>query len=214
MSMPSTLDVCRLDLFEDVSELQKKYPPVIVDKVVRVRDMYNQFLAYPNTGDADVVANVCKHYKIHRNTAYEDLRVVKALLPMLSTASRDFHRWRTNEMLQATYNMAVAKKDTKTMERAATAYGKLNRVDEEVEQSIPYEKLVKQPFVPTDDPRVLGIDPIPNIDAKIKDMIDKYSKDTIDMDDVEYEEVDLEFDTLFADPDIIDDNAGETESIL
>lgn len=214
MSMPSTLEVCRTDLFEDVSELKKRYTPMIVDKVVRVREMYNLFLAYPNVADAEVVSQICKHYKVHRNTAYEDLRVVKALLPMLSTASRDFHRWRTNEMLQETYNMAVKRKDPKTMERVATSYGKLNRVDEEVEQSIPYEKLQRQPFVPTDDPRVLGIEPIPNIDVKIKEMIDKYSKETIDIDDVEYEDVDLEFDTLFADTENNDHDDTKTESLL
>lgn len=32
-------------------------------------------------------------------------------------------------MLIASYKMAEKRKDSKTMERAATAYGKLNRVD-------------------------------------------------------------------------------------
>lgn len=36
-------------------------------------------------------------------------------------------------MLIATYKMAEKRKDSKTMERAATAYGKLNRVDLEDE---------------------------------------------------------------------------------
>lgn len=46
-------------------------------------------------------------------TAYSDLAVVKSLLPMLGSASRDFHRWRTNEMLIATYKMAEKRKDSK-----------------------------------------------------------------------------------------------------
>lgn len=50
-----------------------------------------------------------------------------------------------------------------------------------------------------DDPRVLGIEPIPNIAEKISAMIEKYRKETIDIEDVEFDEVDLEFDALFPD---------------
>ena len=64
--------------------------------------------------------------------------------------------------------------DTKTMERAAASYAKYNRVDLEDEQTLPYELIVVQPFTATDDPTVLGIKPIPNIQQKISDMIAKY----------------------------------------
>ena len=46
---------------------------------------------------------------------------------------------------------------------------------------------------------MLGIKPIPNIQQKISDMIEKYRKKTIDIEDVEFEEVDLELDVLFPD---------------
>ena len=93
--------------------------------------------------------------------------------------------------------MAEKRKDSKTMERAATAYGKLNRVDLEDEQAIPLDQIIVQPFTATDDPRVLGIEPIPNIAEKISSMIEKYRRETIDIEDVEFEDVDLEFDKLF-----------------
>ena len=44
---------------------------------------------------------------------------------------------------------------------------------------------------------MLGIKPIPNIQQKISDMIAKYRAETLDIEDVEFEEADLEFDTLF-----------------
>ena len=95
------------------------------------------------------------------------------------------------------------------MERAATAYGKLNRVDLEDEQAIPLDQILVQPFTATDDPRVLGIEPIPNIQSKIDSMIEKYRKETIDIEDVEFEEYDLELDSLFPDP-----NSNDEESPL
>lgn len=100
-------------------------------------------------------------------------------------------------MLIATYKMAEKRKDIETMERAATAYGKLNRVDLEDEQAIPLDQILVKPFSSTDDPRVLGIEPISNIAEKIAAMIEKYRAETINIEDVEFEEYDLELDTLF-----------------
>ena len=219
MSYPNAIEVCRTELFTKEVELRERYPQAIVDKLLRVREMYNWFIANPDGTDREFVAEVCQRHGIHRTTAYSDLSVVKSLLPMLGSASRDFHRWRTNEMLIATYKMAEKRKDSKTMERAATAYGKLNRVDLEDEQAMPYDLIVPQPFTATDDPRVLGIEPIPNINDKIAAMIDKYRKETIDIEDVEFEEYDLEFDTLFpdknnTDKDIDSDEREQEESLL
>lgn len=100
---------------------------------------------------------------------------------MLGSASRDFHRWHTNEMLIASYKMAEKRKDSKTLERAATTYGKLNRVDLEDEQAITLDQILVQPFTATDDPRVLGIEPITNIAEKNSAMIGKYRAETIDI---------------------------------
>lgn len=211
MSYPNAIEVCRAELFTKEVELRDRYPQVLVDKVLRVREMYNWFIANPDGTDREFVAEVCQRHGIHRTTAYSDLAVVKSLLPMLGSASRDFHRWRTNEMLMNTYKMAEKRKDTKTMERAATAYGKLNRVDLEDEQAIPLDQILVQPFTATDDPRVLGIEPIPNLADKISAMIEKYRRETIDIQDVEFEEVDLEFDNLFPDKQQESDTGTEDE---
>ena len=57
--------------------------------------------------------------------------------------------------------------------------------------------LMVQPLTATDDPMVLGIKPIPNIQQKISDMIAKYRAETLDIEDVEFEEADLEENVLF-----------------
>ena len=137
--------------------------------------------------------------KYRKQLLMPDLSVIKAMLPHLAQASRDFHRWRYNEMILETYQMAKKRKDTKTMEKAASSYAKFNRIDLEDEQAVPYDLIVVQPFTATDDPSVLGIKPIPNIQEKIQKMIAKYRAETIDIEDVEYEEADLEEDVLFND---------------
>lgn len=190
MSLPNTIEVCKANLFTKEDELRNLYPQTLVDNVLRVREMYNWFISNPDGTDREFVAELLQRHAVSKVTAYSDLVIVKSLLPMLGSASRDFHRWRTNEMLIATYKMAEKRKDNKTMERAATAYGKLNRVDLEDEQAIPLDQIIVQPFMATDDPRVLGIEPIPNIADKISAMIEKYRKETIDIEDVEFEEYD------------------------
>ena len=94
-------------------------------------------------------------------------------------------------MILETYAIAKKRKDTKTMERAATSYAKFNNVNVEDEQSVPYDMIVVQPFTATQDPSVLGIKPIPNIDDKIKELLEKYRAESIDIDDIEFEEADI-----------------------
>lgn len=171
--------------------------------------MYNWFISNPDSTDREFVAELLQRHGVSKVTAYSDLAVLKTLLPLLASSSRDFHRWRFNEMIMNTYKMAQKRKDTKTMERAAASYAKYNRVDLEDEQAVPYEMIVVQPFVATSDPSVLGIKPIPNIQKKISDMIAKYRAETLDIEDVEFEEADLEFDLLFPQSINNDDKQGK-----
>jgi len=199
MPLPATINVCQTDLFTSESELRAKYDEITVQRVLRIRDLYSYVIANPDTKDRQFVERAVSIFKVSQSCAYNDLAIIKSLLPMLSKASRDFHRWRANEMLLETYRMAKARKDTKTMERAASSYAKYNRVDLEDEQLIPYDEIVVQPFTATDDPTPLGIKPIPNIQERIKKMLDKYIAESIDIQDVEFEECDLEEDELFGD---------------
>lgn len=197
--MPSTIEACKLDLFVKKEELVKKYPPVLVEKIIRIRDIYTYFLNNPDAKDRELVSELMNRYAIEKTAAYSDLAVVKQLLPMVGQASREFHRWRFNEMILETYQRAKKRGDQKTMEKAASSYAKFNRVDLDDERKLPYEEIVIQPFVATDDPSVLGIKPLPNLQQRIDDMLKKYTAETADIEDVECEEVDLEEEELWLD---------------
>ena len=128
-----------------------------MEHLLRLRDMVSWSIANPDAKDRQFVDEERTRYGLSLVTAYADLKIVKAILPNMGEASRDFHRWRYNEMILETYQMAKKRKDTKTMEKAATSYAKFNRIDIENEQSVPYHMIVVQPFFPTTDPRVVGI---------------------------------------------------------
>lgn len=212
MSKISTLDICRQHLFTAEADIAAEFGDDAADRVMRARQMYLWRVANPEAKDRQFLDEFRSRFPdMGKNAAHDYLKIVNALLPMLAEKSRDFHRWRYNEMILETYQMAKSRKDTKTMERAATSYGKLNKVDADDVQAVPYHLIVVQPFTATDDPRVLGIEPIPELKQRIRAMIDKYSRETIDIEDVDFEEADLEEDSLFA-PYTTDSN--DEESLL
>ena len=191
MPFPAVQDVVTTDFFTAEDELRKLFPAASVERVLRLRELYNWVISNPDCKDKEFVDVAIGRFGISKTLAYDDLKIIKSVLPNITQASRDYHRWKYNEMILETYQMAKKRKDTKTMERAATSYAKFNNVNVEDEQSVPYDMIVVQPFTATQDPSVLGIKPIPNIEKKIAELIDKYRADCIDIDDIEYEEPDI-----------------------
>ena len=197
MPPPRIIDVARTDLFTPQSDLEQRYDNKTVSALMRIRDEYQWTLANPDKPDRAFVDTMVARHGMSERAVYADLAVIKQLLPALQSSSREWHRWKANQMLLETYEQAKRRHDTKTMERAAASYAKFNRVDLEDEQVIPYEDIVVQPFTATSDPSVLGIKPIENLDAVVKAMIEKYRQETLDIEDVEFEDADLEENTLF-----------------
>lgn len=193
----SGLDACTRDLYTDEAELRQKYPASIAEKVMRCRAMHQWILANPSSKDAQFISEEVSRFKVTRPTAYSDLAIIKTLLPHLDTSTREFHKWRFNEMILHTFEMAQKRKDARTMEKASATYAKYNAVDREDEFKIPIDQILPQPFVATDDPSVLGIKPIPNLRERQRQLLEKYSKETTDILDIQYEEIDLQEKELF-----------------
>lgn len=206
----SAHDACLTDLFTEKTELVEKYGADTAAKVIRIREAYTAWLDDPSMKARQIAVMIMERHRVSGPTAYSDLAVVKALLPKLGEAARDFHRWRYNEMILETYNAAKANGDFRTMERAATSYAKNNRVDEQEERALPWEVIAVQPFVATSDPRVLGIEPIPNLRERQRELIAELSRDIPDIIDVEAEDADL--DVVLSIPSIPDnDTTGPTD---
>lgn len=151
MCLPNIVEIAKADLYTNKEELAEKYAQSQVEHLLRLRDMVTWSIANPDAKDRQFVDEERTRYGLSLVTAYADLKIVKAILPNMGEASRDFHRWRYNEMILETYQIAKKRKDTKTMEKAATSYAKFNRIDIEDEQSVPYHMIVVQPSFPTTD---------------------------------------------------------------
>lgn len=198
MSHPDTLEACRQHLYTPTDTLSQIYPADTVAKILRIRYMHQWILSNPGAPDADCVREDISVNRVSRPTAYDDLRILKSLLPFISMADKEFHRWRYTEMILQTYNMARARGDTRTMERAATSYARHLRIDEEQTSDIPVDQILPQPFIATDDPSVLGLRKDPDIRSRIRALLEKYTKESADIEDISYEPADLDEDTLFS----------------
>jgi hypothetical protein len=203
MAKPNTLEVCRLHLFEDTDALQRnKIPDNLIKRIVRIRSAYTLWLEYPRKKDAEIRDHLM-HFGINKSEAYEDIRIIKLLLGDMTETSKAFHRFRFIAMVEKAYDLAERKKDARSMVAAADKYAKYNQLDKENALLIPWDEIIIQPFEPTSDPSVIGIKPVANIREKIESLKAKYDKDMIE--DVEFEEVDLDEDSLFNAPTKLDE---------
>jgi len=197
MPIPKTLQICKESLFDDVSKMNEKgVPAILQERILRIRDMYAIWVNFPSKKDKEIVSDLQQRYGIQKSAAYEDVRIIKILLGDLNKASKEFHRFKFNHMILNAYDMAERRKDTKSMVAAADKYAKYNKLDKEDAQDNPWEIIAVQPFEPTSDPSVIGIKPIPNIREKIAQKLKQYWNE--DVEDITFEEADFNEEDLFA----------------
>ncbi len=191
------LEICTNDLFTDRPELEAKYPPATVGSILRVRNMYLYLNDCPTVKDADFVQEDIRRHKVTRPTAYSDMAIVKTLLPMVSKVSRDYNMFVFAESLKEVINHARGKGDYKLMEKALATFARYMRLDQEEPERIPIDKVATQSFVLSDDPSVIGFDPMPDRRQKVQKLLDHYLRETPDLREVDFEPADLEFEELF-----------------
>lgn len=196
MPLPATIDVCEKYLFADIDEMTANgIPELIQQRLLRLRDMYNFWLQFPRKKDLEIVDELEHRYSVSKSTAYEDIRIIKRLLGDLAKTTKDYHRYKFCQMIDESYDMAKRIKDARAMAAAANYYAKYTQLDKEDILDKGYDKIVVQPFEPTDDPTVLGIKPIPNVRERIKSKIEQYWSD--DIEDVEFEVIEFNEDDIF-----------------
>ena len=194
--LPAILDTAKDFLFSDVSKMvEAGLPEATRRHIIRLRDIYNYWLQFPMTKDRQLVDHIMQAYELQTTQAYADLRVVKALLGDLQKASKEYHRYRFIEMVNAAYEIARINRDAKSMVAAADKYAKYTQLDKEDLVDRGFDKIMIQPFKPTDDPSVAGFKPVPNIRERIQKKIASYWSEEIQ--EVEFESVEFNEDDIF-----------------
>lgn len=204
MPLPATYDIAREHLFSSVDEMTAAHvPQLIQERLIRLRDMYNFWLQYPSLKDQEIVLELKKRYNLGKSAAYEDIRIIKYLLGDLNRATKDYHRFRFSQMISEAFDMGRRTRDARAMASAANFYGKYTQLDKDDERDLGYDKIVVQPFEPSNDPSILGIKPIPNIRQRIDQKIKQYMNE--DIEDVTFEEVEFNEEDIFKPPTVKSD---------
>lgn len=174
------------DLYADnlmlpVEELKaKKIDDAVIERIIRLRDIYNYILRNPLKRERQYVEyivhnseNLGNGKKITLRMAYDDLEVIHAIIGNLQNCTKEWHRWRFNNMIMEGYKLAVDKQDPAAISRLASAYGKYNKLDKDDEKDARYTDIPHIRF--TFDVSVLGFKPIPNVNEFIDKLIKQYS---------------------------------------
>ena len=181
-------------LFADEREMQEAgLSQTTRGRMIRLRDIYNHWLAHPRLLDKDIVAEIIRRYRIGKSMAYEDLKIIKFCLGAMNQSTVDFERWQFRQRLDEAWNTARINGDARAMAQLVNAQGKFMRLDKD-EATAPDYSTISPPFLEiTGDVSVVGFDPIADVDKLVKKLTARYIK--AEAHDVEFEDIQNETDT-------------------
>lgn len=193
----SNLQLAEDHLYDDVPAMQTAgLKPDQIKVILRIRDAYTILRDNPMKKEREIIDHLIILYGIEKSQAYNDLKLVKILIGNFEQASRDWHLWRFNRRNEETRELARKWKNSNAMARCDHDYAKFNKLDQEEIQKIDWDSIQVQPFVPTSDPSVINIKPIPNILEKIAKMEKQYATD-LEATDTDYEDVTFNPEDIF-----------------
>lgn len=112
----------------------------VIQRIIRLRDIYNYMLRNPLKKDREYLDYIQGCYEdadgnpISKRKAYEDIEILHAIVGNLQMCSKEWHRWRFNNMIAEGYAIAVRKSDPAAIAKLAAAYGKYNQLDKNDER--------------------------------------------------------------------------------
>lgn len=189
MSLPlaSMEDYSMYITLSDDELFERRIAQTVIERLHRLRGLYAYWLQFPQKFDQDIVQYDMAMFKVGKSQAYDDLHLVRLILGNLQQASKDFMRWKINQDLEQDLKAARRAGDHRSV--AAIEKNRIlnNRTDKEDELELEFDKIIPQQFVPSDDPTVLGIKKLPDLRNRIRELVKKYSDNSVQF--AEYEEL-------------------------
>ena len=157
----------------------KRIAPEIIQRVVRLRDLYNYMLRHPLKKDKEYTDYLRSVYtnkdgkQLSLRKAYEDIEIIHAVIGNLQMCTKEWHRWRFNNMIMEGYAIAVRKEDATAIAKLAQQYGKYNQLDKNDEVDRGSADMPHIVF--TFDVSSMGYTPIKNVYALIDKLNAQYA---------------------------------------
>lgn len=193
----SNLKLAEEHLYDDIPVMQQSgLTPEQVKVVLRIRDAYTLLRDNPSKKDKEVISHLVSLHGIEKSQAYNDLKLVKILIGNFEQSSRDWHLWKFNHRNEQTRELARKWKNANAMSKCDHDYAKFNKLDQEEVKAIDWDSIRVQPFLPSSDPRSIGIQPRPNIMDEINKLEKEYATD-LEAIDTDYEDISFNPDDIF-----------------
>ena len=164
--------------------LEKGVDRQVIVRIFRLRDIYNYMLRNPLKKDREYIDYIQASYHdedgkaLSKRKAYEDIEILHAVIGNLQQCTKEWHRWRFNNMIMEGYAIALRLENPDAIARLAACYGKFNKLDREDEHDRGYYEIPHIRF--TFDVSVMGFQPIPNVMAVIDRLTAEFSGTTLD----------------------------------
>ena len=178
MSLPVNIDdYCRY-ISQDSAELRDIHvPEQTIMRVERLRELAACWRSYPSTSPKELVSRCMQLFKVEQSQAYDDIHMLKVLIGNLEATTKEFARWRVNQMIEEDRMAARRDGDWRAVASMQKNYILNNQTDKPDTPDLAFDKIVPQNFEPTDDPSVLGIKAPKNLRARRDKLIRQYSRD-------------------------------------
>ena len=178
MSLPVNIDKYAELLPLDSSELRlQMVPEDTIMRVERLRELSSYWRSYPSTSPKELVNRCMQLFKVGKSQAYDDVHLLKILIGNLEATTKEFARWRVNQMIEEDRQAARRDGDWRAVASMQKNYILNNQTDKPDTPDMAFDKIVPLQLEPTDDPSVLGIKAPKNLRARRDKLIKQFSKD-------------------------------------
>ena len=179
MSQPINIDQYGEYLPIDSSELRSMMVPEdTIVRVERLRELCSSWRAYPSTSTKELVQRCMQLFNVGKSQAYDDIHILKRLIGDLEATTKEFARWRVNQMIEQDRQAARRAGDWRAVASMQKNYIKNNLTDHPDTPDMAFEKIVPLQLEPTDDPSVLGIKVPKNLRARRDKLIKQLMRDS------------------------------------
>ena len=178
MSVPVNIDQYSEYLPVSSDELrQQLVPEDTIQRIERLRELSSYWRSYPSTSPKELVSRCMQLFKVGKSQAYDDIHILKILIGNLEATTKEFARWRVNQMIEEDRNAARRDGDWRAVASMQKNYILNNQTDKPDTPDMAFDKIVPLQIEPTDDPSVLGIKAPKNLRARRNKLIKQFSKD-------------------------------------
>ena len=178
MSVPVNIDTYSEYLPVSSEELRgMMVPEDTIQRVERLRELSAYWRSYPATSPKELVTRCMQLFNVGKSQAYDDIHLLKVLIGNLEATTKEFARWRVNQMIEEDRVAARRDGDWRAVASMQKNYILNNQTDKPDTPDMAFDKIIPLQLEPTDDPSVLGIKAPKNLRVRRDRLIRQFSKD-------------------------------------